>query len=267
MPGDKVARSQDKVRRVTAKLKARLKAGEKLLGAWSMSTSPDNAEVMALSGLDFVLMDHEHGQATLPDAIAQLRAMKGTSCAGLMRVPWNDMVFIKRALDAGIHGVMVPQVNTAEEARAAVAACRYPPRGVRGAAGGTRAAAYGVDTGYYDRADDDLIIIVQIETPQAVENVEAIAAVDGVDVVFIGPRDMSAALGKLNKMDDPELRALIARVEQATLASGKALGTVAPTAALVKELFGRGYTFLISGSDLSHLRAGITQMMKDAGHK
>ena len=126
--------------------------------------------------------------------------------------------------------------------------------------------SYGADAGYYDRAADELIIIVQIETPQAVENVAEIAAVDGVDVVFVGPRDMSAALGKLNKMDDPELRALIAKVEQATLASGKALGTVAPTAALVKELFGRGYTFLIAGSDLSHLRAGITQMMKDAGH-
>jgi 4-hydroxy-2-oxoheptanedioate aldolase len=251
---------------VTANLKTRLKGGEKLLGAWAASNSADNAEVMALSGLDFVLMDHEHGQATLPDAIAQLRAMKGTGCAGLMRVPWNDMVFIKRALDAGIQGVMVPQVNSADEARAAVAACRYPPRGIRGAAGGTRAAAYGTDAGYFDKADDDLIIIVQIETPQAVENAAAIAAVDGVDLVFIGPRDLSGAIGKLNRMDDPELRALIAKVEQATLASGKALGTVAPTGAAAKELFGRGYTFLISGSDLSHLRAGLAQMMKDAGH-
>src|SRR5688572_28453271 len=267
MPGDKVAPSQDKVRRVTAKLKARLKAGEKLLGVWIMSSSPDNAEVMAQTGIDFVLMDHEHGQATLPDAIAQLRAMKDTGCAGLMRVPWNDTVFIKRALDAGIHGVMVPQVNTAEEARAAVAACRYPPHGIRGAAGDTRAASYGADAGYYDRAADELIVIRKIETPQAVENVKEIAAVDGVDVVFVGPRDLSATLGKLNKFDDPELRALIAKVEQAIQASGKALGTVAPTAAQVKDLFGRGYTFLIAGSDLSHLRAGITQMMKDAGHK
>jgi 4-hydroxy-2-oxoheptanedioate aldolase len=254
------------MRRVT-NLKARLRAGEKLLGAWTATDSPDNAEVMAQSGLDFLLMDHEHGQATLPAAIAQLRAIKGTNCAGLMRVPWNDWIFIKRALDAGIHGVMVPQVNTAEEARAAVAACRYPPRGIRGAAGGTRAASYGADAGYYDRADDELIIIVQIETPQGVANATEIAAVDGVDVVFVGPRDMSAALGKLNKFDDPELRALIAKVEQATLASGKALGTVAPTAAQVKELFGRGYTFLISGSDMSHLRASIIQMMKDAGYK
>ena len=108
---------------------------------------------------------------------------------------------------------------------------------------------------------------MQIETPQAVANVAEIAAVDGVDVVFVGPRDMSAALGRLNKFDDPELRALIAKVEQATLASGKALGTLAPTAALVKELVGRGYTFLIAGTDVSHLRAGIVQMMKDAGHK
>jgi len=250
---------------VATNLKARLKAGEKLLGAWTMSSSPDNAEVMALSGIDFVLMDHEHGQAAIPDAIAQLRAIQGTKCAGLLRTPWNDMVFIKRVLDAGVHGIMVPQVNTPEEARAAVAACRYPPLGIRGAAGGTRAAAYGTDPGYYDRAADDLIIIVQIETVQAVENTAAIAAVDGVDVVFIGPRDLSGNIGKLNKMDDPELRALIAKIEDATRKSGKALGTVAPTGTIAKQLFARGYNFIISGSDLTHLRAGITQMMKDAG--
>jgi 2-keto-3-deoxy-L-rhamnonate aldolase RhmA len=253
------------MRHVTTNLKARLRAGEKLLGAWTMTDSPDNAEVMAQSGLDFLLMDHEHGQAQIPDAIAQLRAIKGTNCAGLVRAPWNDMVYIKRVLDAGIHGIIVPQVNSVKEARDVVAACRYPPLGIRGAAGGTRATSYGLDMGYYDRAAEELLIIVQIETPQAVEDAAAIAAVDGVDMLFIGPRDMSAAIGKLNKMDDPELRALIAKVEEATLKSGKALGTVAPTGALVKQLFGRGYNFLISGSDMTHLRAGIAQMMKEAG--
>ena len=197
-------------------LKARLKAGEKLLGAWTTTDSPDNAEVMALAGIDFLLMDHEHGQATLPAAIAQLRAIKGTGCAGLMRVPSNDAVYIKRVLDAGIQGIMVPQVGTAEEARAAVAACRYPPGGIRGAAGGTRATSYGADMEYYGRAADELLVIVQIETPEAVENTAAIAAVDGVDVVFVGPRDLSAQIGKLNRFEDPELRALITRIEDAT---------------------------------------------------
>ncbi len=253
------------MRRVTTNLKARLKAGEKLLGAWTMTDSPDNAEVMAQTGLDFVLMDHEHGQATLPAAIAQLRAIKGTGCAGLMRVPWNDMIYIKRVLDAGIQGIMVPQVNTPEEARAVVAACRYPPLGIRGAAGGTRASSYGVDMGYFGRAADELLVMVQVETPQAVENAAAIAAVDGVDVVFIGPRDLSAYMGKLNKFDDPELRALITMVEQATLKSGKALGTIAPTGALARQLFDQGYSLLISGSDMTHLRASIVQMMKEAG--
>jgi 4-hydroxy-2-oxoheptanedioate aldolase len=253
------------MRRVTTNLKARLKAGEKLLGAWTMTDSADNAEVMAQTGLDFLLMDHEHGQATLPAAIAQLRAIKGTGCAGLMRVPWNDMIYIKRVLDAGIQGIMVPQVNTPEEARAVVAACRYPTLGIRGAAGGTRATSYGADMGYYGRAADELLIIVQIETPQAVENAAAIAAIDGIDVVFVGPRDLSAYIGKLNKMDDPELRALIAKVEDATLKSGKALGTVAPTGGLVKQLSERGYSFLIAGSDMTHLRASILQMMKEAG--
>jgi 4-hydroxy-2-oxoheptanedioate aldolase len=250
---------------VTTTLKSRLRAGEKLLGAWTITDSPDNAEVMAQTGLDFLLMDHEHGQATLPAAIAQLRAIKGTNCAGLMRVPWNDPICIKRVLDAGIQGIMVPQVNTPEEARAAVAACRYPPLGTRGAAGGTRATCYGADMGYYDRVADELLIILQIETPEAVENAAAIAAVDGVDVVFVGPRDLSANIGKLNKFDDPELRALIAKIEEATLKSGKALGTVAPTGTLAKQLFDRGYNLIISGSDVMHLRAGIIQMMKEAG--
>jgi 4-hydroxy-2-oxoheptanedioate aldolase len=260
-----MSQAQPEVRRVTTTLKARLKAGEKLLGAWTMTDSPDNAEVMAQSGLDFLLMDHEHGQAMIPDAIAQLRAIKGTRCAGLMRVPWNDAVYIKRVLDAGIQGVMVPQVNTPEQARAVVAACRYPPLGMRGAAGGTRATAYGADMSYYDRAADETLIIVQIETREAVENTAAIAAIDGIDMIFIGPRDLSAYLGKLNRFDDPELRALIGEIEQATLKSGKALGTVAPTGALAKQLFDRGYSFLISGSDMTHLRAGIAQMMKEAG--
>lgn len=250
---------------MTPNLKARLKAGEKLLGAWTSSDSPDNAEVMALAGVDFILMDHEHGQAAIPDAIAQLRAIQGTRCAGLLRAPWNDMVFIKRVLDAGIHGIMVPQVNTPEEARAVVAACRYPPLGIRGAAGSVRAASYGLDMDYFGRAADELIIIVQVETPQGVENAGAIAAVEGVDMIFIGPRDLSANIGKLNRMDDPELLGLIAKIEQATLKSGKALGTIAATGAAAKQLFDRGYGLIISGSDLTHLRTGVAQMMKDAG--
>ena len=230
-----------------------------------MTESADNVEVMALSGVDFILIDHEHGQSILPDAIAQLRAMRVTDCPGIVRVPWNDFVYIKRLLDAGVPGIMVPQVNTVEEAQAAVAACRYPPAGNRGAAGGTRATAFGLDQGYYDRANADTLVIVQVETPQAVENAAAIAAVDGVDVVFVGPRDLSAYIGKLNKMDDPELRALIARVEEATLKAGKALGTIAPTGAIAKQLFERGYGLLISGNDMTHLRASILQMMKEAG--
>src|SRR5690606_28125858 len=143
---------------MTNSLKARLKAGKKALGAWTMSDPADNAEDLALSGLDFIMMDPEHGQGLLPDAIAQVRAMAAPKGVPMIRVPWNDFVFIKRVLDAGVQGVMVPQVNTAEEAKAVVAACRYPPLGNRGAAGGTRAAAYGYDMGYYDRAADDLVI-------------------------------------------------------------------------------------------------------------
>jgi 4-hydroxy-2-oxoheptanedioate aldolase len=263
--GDMVSASKSGQEIMTARLKARLKAGEKLLGTWAMTESADTVEVMALAGVDFILIDHEHGQSILPDAIAQLRAMRVTDCPGIVRVPWNDFVYIKRLLDAGVPGIMVPQVNTVEEAKAAVAACRYPPAGNRGAAGGTRATAYGLDQGYYDRANTDTLVIVQVETPQAVENAAAIAAVDGVDVVFIGPRDLSASIGKLNKMDDPELRALIAKCEQAVFKSGKGLGTVAASGALAKKYFDQGYSMIISGSDVTHLRMSVQQMLKDAG--
>lgn len=250
-------------------LKERFRAGGHAYGAWVNSCSPIVVELMALAGYDCLMIDREHSPGDLLNAVNLLNAIRTTPTTALMRVPGHDPVELKRVLDIGVEGVMVPAVSSASEARAVVAACRYPPEGFRGIAiGVARAADYGFQSEAYKRnAFANLLLIVQIETVAAVEVVEEIAAVDGVDMLFIGPRDMSAALGKLNKMDDPELRALIAKVEQATFASGKALGTVAPTAALVKELFGRGYTFLIAGSDLSHMRAGIAQMMKDAGHK
>jgi 4-hydroxy-2-oxoheptanedioate aldolase len=246
----------------------KMRAGQALLGAWLLTTSADVAEIMACAGLDFLLIDHEHGQGAIDDAIGQLRAMKAGAgdhtCAGVMRVPANDPIYIKRALDAGVAGIMVPNVNTADEARQVVAACRYPPHGMRGAFGGMRAMRYGFNPGYYAGAFDELLVIVQVENAQAIDNIAEIAAVEGIDMVFIGPRDLSASLGRLNQFDDPMVKAEIDRAEKAILKSGKFLGSTAVSARAAKDMAARGYRFIIPGSDVTLLGLGIRTVLTEA---
>lgn len=245
-------------------LKRKLLAGQACFGAWMLSTSPDMAEILAYAGLDFLLLDHEHGQGSIDDAVGQLRAMKGTECTGVLRVPVNDHVYIKRALDAGVGGIMVPNVNTADEARRVVDACKYAPAGIRGAFGGMRAMRYGFNPGYYDSAFENLLVVVQVENAVAIDNIPEIAAVAGVDVIFIGPRDLSATLGKLNQFDDPVVRGQIDRASAAILKSGRILGSTAISGKVAKEMAGRGFRFIIPGSDVGLLGQGVRAMLGDA---
>lgn len=244
-------------------LKARLKAGKKCLGCWSYTGSPILAEIAGLAGYDFVLIDHEHGPGDLNQTIGVLQALSATGTTGLMRVPWNDPVAIKRALDTGVEGIMVPMVETAEEARRAVEACRFPPRGIRGSAGGmVRATDYGMNTAdYMARIEDELMILCQIETPAGIDNVAGIAAVEGVDMLFVGPSDISAALGKPGRFDDPEVIAALERVEGAIKDAGAWMGTVARPGVTLDGLFGRGYDMVSGGSDVSLFRgAALAQV-------
>lgn len=245
-------------------LKRKLQAGQACFGAWMLSTSADMAEILAYGGLDFLLIDHEHGQGSIDDAVGQLRAIKGTECTGVLRVPTNDHIYIKRVLDAGIGGVMVPNVGSAAEAHRVVEACRYAPDGVRGAFGGMRAMRYGFDPGYYDRAFADLLVAVQVESAAAIDNIPEIAAVEGIDVIFIGPRDLSATLGKLNRFDDPEVRGQIDRAAGAILKSGKILGSTALNGKVAREMAGSGYRFIVAGSDVGLLGQGLRAMLADA---
>lgn len=245
-------------------LKRKLQAGQPCFGAWMLSTSADMAEILAYAGLDFQLIDHEHGQGSIDDAIGQLRAMKGTDCTGVLRVPTNDHIYIKRALDAGVGGIMVPNVNTAEQARHVVEACKYAPAGIRGAFGGMRAMKYGFNPGYYDSAFEELVIAVQVENAGAIDNIPEIAAVDGIDVIFIGPRDLSATLGKLNLFDDPEVKGQIDRAAAAILKSGKLLGSTAISGKVARDMAGRGYRFIVGGSDVGLLGQGARAMLADA---
>jgi 4-hydroxy-2-oxoheptanedioate aldolase len=245
-------------------LKRKLQAGQTCFGAWMLTTSADMAEILAYAGMDFLLLDHEHGQGSIDQAVGQLRAIKGSDCVGVLRVPTNDHIYIKRALDAGVSGIMIPNVNSAEQARHAVDSCRYAPVGIRGAFGGMRAMKYGFDPGYYDDCFENLLVIVQVENARAIDAIPAIAAVDGVDVIFIGPRDLSATLGKLNRFDDPEVRGQIDRAAKAILAGGKMLGSTAASGKIANDMAARGYRFIIPGSDATLLGLGARSMLGDA---
>ena len=239
-------------------LKQRLIEGRPAIGCWLAMDSPIAAEIVGQAGYDCVMIDHEHGPGTIASAVALMQALGASGCAPYMRVPANDPVLIKRALDAGVAGVMIPAVNSKAEAAAAVAACRYPPRGVRGmAASIVRASNYGADwQDYVQRADDALLVICQIESGAAVDDVEAIAAVAGVDLLFIGPFDLSANLGYLGQPDHPDVRKRIAAVERAAKAAGKLLGAIPTPERSIEDLLAAGYNLILADADSLFLRDG-----------
>lgn len=238
-------------------LKEKLRRGQPAIGAWHMTGHPTGAEILALCGYDAVLLDHEHGPGGFEGAMTCLQVLGGHPPAALMRVSWNDPVMIKRALDLGIEGIMIPAVNSAAEAAAAVAACRYPPRGIRGAAQGTiRASAYGLHAAdYMESAERELLIIVQIETIHAAAAIPEIAAVDGVDMLFIGANDFSGSLGKLGRFDDPEVRTAILDAEAAIRATGKWLGSIPSLGRSPAEMVATGCNLVMASSDMMLLRS------------
>src|SRR5262245_1499067 len=189
--------------------KQAVRAGRPQIGLWTSLCSSIAAEVIAGSGFDWILIDTEHAPNELPMVVAQLQALVGGTAAPVVRPAWNDTVIMKRLLDVGVQNFLVPYVQTPEEARAAVAATRYPPKGVRGVAVTHRANQYGRVKDYFKRANDEICVILQIETRLALQNLEAIAAIDGVDGLFIGPSDLAAALGHLGESGHPEVRAAI----------------------------------------------------------
>lgn len=240
----------------TFDLKPRLRSGERAFGCWLELVSPLGAEIVAQAGYDCVLIDLEHGPGSLTDALVALQAIQATAAAPLLRVPANDPVWIKRVLDLGLAGVMIPAVDSAAEAEAAVAACRYPPRGRRGmAAPVARAAGFGAEwKRYVEIADEALLVICQIESRAAVEAAEAIAAVEGLDLLFIGPFDLSANVGHLGEPDHPEVAEMIASVEAAAKAAGKLLGAIPTPERDVGALLKAGYDLILPDVDSLLLR-------------
>ena len=244
-------------------LKERLRKGENVLGCWSMLGSPQVAEILSLAGFDYLVLDQEHGLGDVTSLQAQLHAMSATPTVGVVRVPWNDHVYLKRVLDVGAEAVLIPSIDTADEARAAVAACRYPPRGRRGTASSSvRASSYGMAPNYVATCADELLIACQIESATAVANIDAILAVEGIDLVFIGPFDLSATVGQMGNLKHPEVAALIERAEAAIRAAGRPMGTVPHPGMSYLDMFERGYQFVNAGSDVARLRDGAVADVK-----
>lgn len=231
-------------------MKQRLKQGLPAIGSWINLPSPAIAEFMADYGVDWLVFDTEHGPYSEEAVEDLIRAVRGTDVTPLVRVAGNDPVLIKKALDRGAQGIICPLVSTAEEARGVVAACKYPPDGIRGVAG-TRASNYGRDlAGYFDRWNSQVLVACQIETVQALQNVEAIAAVGGLDVLFIGPADLSASLGLFGQSDHPEVRAAVRRIVEAARDCGIAAGYYASGPEEVLSCVDQGIQFVACGSEL-----------------
>lgn len=246
-------------------LKQRLKQGGGQLGIVMMLPSPDVAEIVGQSGIDVAMIDQEHGIGGLPDFVAQARALKASHMRAMVRVPPGDLRHARRLLDAGCEAIVFPAVDTAEEARAAVAACRYSPRGQRGAGAGIRAAGYGLNPGYYEpEAEDDLLIVIQIESARAVDNIDAICAVDGVDMLLIGPRDLAATMGLLNAMDDPALWQTVDHAAQRVKASGKYLASTLRPGKTVREMFDEGYSLVLAAKDVDFILNGAKSLAASA---
>ena len=242
------------------KLKTKLKTGKKTIGAWVQLASSFTAEILSSAGFDWLMLDMEHAPGDILTLIGQVQAMKGSDSVPLVRAPWNDFVIIKRILDAGAQGVLIPYVNNGAEAEQAVKACKYPLEGIRGVAGSPRAAGYGQNSGnYLQRANDEIFIMIAIETPEAVSNLDEILQVNGLDGVFIGPMDLSSSMGYAGNSSVPEVQAVIQKIEAKVLAAGKVLATTTGTWEQAQKLFGRGYQMLMLMADGVSLATLATQ--------
>jgi 2-keto-3-deoxy-L-rhamnonate aldolase RhmA len=222
-------------------------------GAWLMSGAPTITEALGCAGFDFLVVDMEHTPVDTPQLVEHLRALDAAGAAGIVRLPWNDMVMVKRALDAGAQAVMLPFVQNVEDAKRAVAYTRYPPAGVRGVAGSQRASRFATVPDYLARANDEMCVVVQIETAESLSRLPEIAAVPGVDAIFIGPSDLAASMGLLGQIGHASVQAKLEEGAAMCRAAGKTCGIIGGTPEMVARFAGYGYDWIAIGSDMAFM--------------
>ncbi len=230
------------------------------IGLWSGLSSHVTVEVLANASFDWLLIDTEHSPNELPMVHSQLQAIARGPTHPIVRPTWNDTVTIKRLLDIGVQTLLIPFVENADEARAAVAATRYPPLGVRGYAAAARASDFGRIKDYPHLCEEQLCVLVQVETPTALANIDAIAAVDGVDGIFIGPGDLAASMGHIGQIGHPDVVAAIDSALLRIRAAGKPAGILAGDEKLARRWIDLGATFVAVGSDTGILARGAEQL-------
>jgi 4-hydroxy-2-oxoheptanedioate aldolase len=241
--------------------KRALVAGRVQIGLWCALSSNVAVEVVAGSGFDWLLLDTEHAPNELPMVYSQLQASIEGTAHPIVRPPSNDAVTLKRFLDAGVQTFLVPCVQTTEEAERAVAATRYPPRGVRGFAGATRASRFGRIKNYHTLCEEELCVLVQVETQLGLDNIEGIARIDGVDGIFIGPGDLSASLGYLGEPGHPVVQAAIESAIRCIKSSGNVPGILAGDEKAARHYIELGCLFTAIGSDSSILARGSEELL------
>jgi 2-keto-3-deoxy-L-rhamnonate aldolase RhmA len=234
------------------RVKQLLREGKATAGTWVSLASPVGAEVMGMMGFDWLLIDMEHSPVDYQTLSGQMLALSASESVPFVRVPWNDAAEIKRVLDLGVMGIMVPGICTVEDAKRAVAACKYPPEGIRGVAS-VRAARYGQDPNYLKEANGQVMVIAQIEMRDAVNDIDRILDVPGIDCAFVGPSDLSASLGYLGNPAHPEVQSAIAKVEKAAKSRRIPLGSVSTSWDAAKALLDKGYQVVSIMSDIRFL--------------
>lgn len=247
-------------------IKEKLAAGQVSIGSWNMIGHPVVAEILAQSGFDWLALDMEHGVIDWPQAVVQMQAIQGCSCVPLCRLPINDPVHFKWALDAGAAGVIVPMIRSAQEARRAVAAAMYPPDGIRGV-GICRAHCYGMCFDeYVSMANAETLVVLQIEHIDAVNDIEQICAVPGIDAIFIGPYDLSGSMGRIGQLRHPDVEQAVAHVLQVAQSSEVAPGLhiVDPRPGEIEQRIEEGFRLIALGMDVLFLRKSAQALLAQA---
>jgi 4-hydroxy-2-oxoheptanedioate aldolase len=244
----------------TNRFAAGLARGNPLIGLWLNLSDPVAVEIVASSGFDWVVIDNEHAPRDIDVTARCLTILEAYGTAAIVRVPGHDRETIGQMLDIGAQTLLVPMVDTAEQARRVAAACEFPPKGTRGVSSQTRAGSWGRDRDFLAHARESIRLIVQIESARAVDNVDEILAVDGVDAAFVGVADLAASLGHLGDVKHPEVQAAVRRVTEVAQARGMPLGTLTRNPDDARNYLAQGYAFVGVGTDTALLARALSTL-------